>query len=60
MLDLSIFHVPADTQMKSHRLRAIKVSKNAPKGYRDMMLYICISIENTRALELILVTERYV
>lgn len=47
-------HFPCCTRMKSHRHRAIKVSRNAPKATE--MLFICISIENAQVLEVYLIT----
>lgn len=54
MLDLSIFHVASGHANEITQTQGNQSIKKRPEGYRDMMLFICISIEN--ALEVYLIT----
>lgn len=62
MLDLSILHVASGHANEITQTQDNQSIKKRPEGYRDVMLFICISIENAQALEVYLITllKRYV
>lgn len=48
MLDLSIFHVASGHANEITQTQGNQSIKKHPEGYRDTMLFICISIENAQ------------